>query len=260
MAIDNDIYSRESFGWWDDDPDSIGVTLRCFINPLRFAYFTDILRQKSAGDVSGKRLLDVGCGGGYLAEAFAGAGFDVTGIDPSQNTLKAAATHAALGGLRIRYEEGRAEALPCGGASFDYVCCCDVLEHVDDANAAVSEIARVLKPGGLFFFDTINRTFLSWLLTIKIAQDWKRTAWEAPGTHEWRRYVRPAELDAVMKARGLAMQGIRGIGVRSSPLVIFKAIRRRARGEISRYDMGTRFGFTQTDKVGVSYMGFAVKT
>jgi 2-polyprenyl-6-hydroxyphenyl methylase / 3-demethylubiquinone-9 3-methyltransferase len=259
MAIDNDIYSRESFGWWKDDPNSIGVMLRYFINPVRFAYFMEILKQKSGGNVSGKKLLDVGCGGGYLSEEFAKTGLDVTGIDPSQNTLRAARAHAAQSLLRIDYEEGRAEAIPFVDSSFDYVCCCDVLEHVDDVNATISEIARVLKPGGLFFYDTINRTFLSWLMTIKIAQDWKCTAWEAPNTHEWMRYVKPMELDSIMNANGLVMHGIKGIGVHSGPLVIWRAIRQRAKGEISRYEMGTRFGFERNDKVGLSYMGFAIE-
>ena len=82
----------------------------------------------------------------------------MTGIDPSQNTLKAAKAHADQNRLLIDYEEGRAEAIPFGNSSFDYVSCCDVLEHVDDVNRTISEIARVLKPGGLFFYDTMNRT------------------------------------------------------------------------------------------------------
>ena len=108
MAIDNEMYSREDFGWWDGDANSTNVLLRYFINPIRFAYFAGILKQKSGGHVSGRNLLDVGCGGGYLCEELAKTGFDVTGIDPSQQTLKAAREHAAQSSLRIEYEEGRA--------------------------------------------------------------------------------------------------------------------------------------------------------
>lgn len=260
MAIDNEIYSREDFGWWNEDPDSIGVLLRYFVNPVRFAYFMEILKHKCGGDVSGKKLLDVGCGGGYLSEGFAKTGFEVTGIDPSRNTLRAASEHAAQSGLPIEYKEGRAEAIPFDDSSFDYVSCCDVLEHVDDINATISEIARVLKPGGLFFYDTINRTLLSWLLVIKVAQDWKHTAWEAPNTHEWKRFVKPPELASIMKANSLVMQEIKGMGAGNRKSVIWKAIRQRAKGEITRYEMATLFSFGRTDKVDISYMGYAART
>jgi 2-polyprenyl-6-hydroxyphenyl methylase/3-demethylubiquinone-9 3-methyltransferase len=257
MAIDNEMYSRKDFNWWDGDANSIPVLLRYFINPIRFAYFTEILKRQSGGDASGRRLLDVGCGGGFLCEEFARIGFDVTGIDPS--SLKAAKAHAAQNCLRIDYQKARAEALPFGDSSFDYVSCCDVLEHVDNVNETIAEIARVLKPGGLFFYDTINRTLLSWLVVIKIAQDWKGTAWEAPNSHEWKRFVKPSELNSIMKANGLAMQKNKGIGPGNSLPVCGKAIRQRAKGEITRYEMAARMGFEKNDRVAVSYMGFAVK-
>jgi 2-polyprenyl-6-hydroxyphenyl methylase/3-demethylubiquinone-9 3-methyltransferase len=259
VTIDNELYSREAFRWWDDDADSTSVMLRYFVNPIRFSYFREILKQKSGGDGSEKKLLDVGCGGGYLCEDFAKIGFDVTGIDPSQNTLSAARAHAAQNSLRIDYEEGRAEAIPFDDSSFDYVSCCDVLEHVDDVNKAISEIARVLKSGGLFFYDTINRTLMSWLAVIKIAQDWNHSAWEAPNTHEWKRFIKPSELGSIMKINGLVMHEIKGIGVGSSLRVVGRAIRHRAKGKITRYEMGTRFGFEKNSKVNVSYMGFATK-
>jgi 2-polyprenyl-6-hydroxyphenyl methylase/3-demethylubiquinone-9 3-methyltransferase len=259
VAIDNEMYSREDFGWWDGDANSTSVLLRYFVNPVRFSYFTKILKGKAEGDVLKGKLLDVGCGGGYLCEEFAGTGFDVTGIDPSQNTIKAARAHAAQSRLFINYAEGRAEAIPFGDSSFDYVSCCDVLEHVDNLNEAISEIARVLRSGGLFFYDTINRTFASWLVMIKIAQEWKCSAWEAPGTHEWKRFVRPSELAVIMKTKGLLMHEMKGIGAGSSPPVIWKAIRQRAQGKITRYEMGTRFQFKEDDDLDVSYMGFATK-
>jgi 2-polyprenyl-6-hydroxyphenyl methylase/3-demethylubiquinone-9 3-methyltransferase len=95
------------------------------------------------------------------------------------------------------------------------------LEHVDDINKTISEIARVLRPGGLLFYDTINRTVVSWLVMIKIAQDWKRTAWEAPNTHEWKRFIKPSELTSTMKDNGLVMDEIKGIGSASSGPVIW---------------------------------------
>jgi 2-polyprenyl-6-hydroxyphenyl methylase/3-demethylubiquinone-9 3-methyltransferase len=259
MAIDNEMYSREDFGWWQGDANSTNVLLRYFINPIRFAYFAGVFKQNSGEGVSGRNLLDVGCGGGYLCEEFAKTGFNVTGIDPSQSTLKAAKEHAVQSRLCIDYEEGRAEAIPFSDSSFDLVSCCDVLEHVDDINKTISEIARVLRPGGLFFYDTINRTVVSWLVMIKMAQDWKYTAWEAPNTHEWKRFVKPSKLASIMKANGLVMDEIKGIGSASSGPVIWKAIRQRAKGRITRYEMATRFAFEKNDEVDVSYMGFAIK-
>lgn len=259
MVIDNDMYSRDDFGWWDNDADSTGVLLRCFINPIRFAYFMQVLARMPHRAALGSKVLDVGCGGGYLCEEFAGAGFDVTGIDPSRNTLAAAKAHAVQNHLLVDYQEGRAEQITLDDGSFDYVSCCDVLEHVDDIDKAISEISRVLKPHGLFFYDTINRTFASWLVVIKIAQEWKCSAWEAPNTHEWKRFVKPSELRAIMDNNGLIMSGIEGIVSGNSGSVIWRAIRERAKGRITRHEMGVRFGFKRSNKTGISYMGYAMK-
>ena len=126
-------------------------------------------------------------------------------------------------------------------------------------NKTIAEIARVLKPGGLLFYDTINRSFLSWLMMIKVAQDWKSTAWEAPNTHEWRRFVKIKELGSIMKLNGLIMKENKGFNPRNSMKDLLKAVRERAKGNISRHEMAMRFGFEKNDKVAVSYMGFAIK-
>lgn len=259
MAIDNDLYSREDFVWWNDDPNSHGVLLRYFINPIRFTYFCEVMKQTVDTAVSGSKILDVGCGGGYLCEEFAKMGFQVTGIDPSRRTIQGAKAHSVQTHLFIDYWEGRAESLPFDDSSFDYVSCCDVLEHVDDLGKTISEISRALKPGGLFFYDTINRTFASWLLVIKVGQDWKYSAWEPPNAHEWERFVRPSELRAIFTNNHLAMHEIKGIGSGNRRSVIWKAIRERAKGRITRYEMGTRFGFKKNDETDIAYMGFASK-
>jgi len=98
--------------------------------------------------------------------AFAADGFQVTGLDPAASSSRAARRHAAETGLQIRYEVGRGKSLPFGDIDFDIVCCCDVLEHVDDVGQVLREAARTLKPGGLFLYDTVNRTFLSKLVLI----------------------------------------------------------------------------------------------
>ena len=173
QAIDNAIYDRISADWWSDD--SFMALLRNAVNPPRFAYFRDALVQRFGRVPSSLSVLDVGCGGGLLAERFAAIGCTVTGVDRSLPTLGAAREHALSAGLDIRYLEGDAAALPFEAAQFDVVCCCDVLEHVDDVDLVVGEIARVMTPEGILFFDTINRTWRSKLLAIKLAQDWLPT-------------------------------------------------------------------------------------
>jgi 2-polyprenyl-6-hydroxyphenyl methylase/3-demethylubiquinone-9 3-methyltransferase len=258
MKIDNEMYFRKDLVWWDASDDSTNVLLRHFINPLRFAFFQRVLGDKPDA-MRGGDVLDVGCGGGFLSEEFAKVGFDVTGLDPSPCLLEAARTHAAQGGLAIKYVEGFGEQLPFPSGLFDHVACCDVLEHVDDLGKVIGEIARVLKPGGTFLFDTVNRTWASWLLVIKVAQDWQYTAWEAPRTHVWSKFIKPAELRALMSLHGLAGRSLRGIAPGNNFLANFLNVRRRAKGQISRREMAARLGLRECDALGTSYMGYAVK-
>jgi 2-polyprenyl-6-hydroxyphenyl methylase/3-demethylubiquinone-9 3-methyltransferase len=166
--IDNAIYDRIAETWWDEN--SMIHILRTAINPARFGYFGKIWKERGLKP-SELSLLDVGCGGGFLSEEFAKSGFCVTGVDSSAATLQTAQNHAEQAKLDIKYVNGRAEALPFDDATFDVVTCCDVLEHVSDLDVVVKEIARVLKPGGIFFYDTINRTPLSKFVMIKLFQD-----------------------------------------------------------------------------------------
>ena len=116
-------------------------------------------------------VLDLGCAGGFMAEALATRGATVTGIDPAAQAINAARAHAAEAGLEIQYDVGVGEELPYDDAAFDVVVCVDVLEHVEDLTKVLAEVARVLKPGGLFLFDTINRNRLSRFVTITVAED-----------------------------------------------------------------------------------------
>ena len=146
-------------------------------------------------------MLDVGCGGGYTCEFLAQRGAQVTGIDPSGPCITAARRHAAAMDLAIDYHQGRGEQLPFPAASFDVVVCVDVLEHVDNPAQTVAAIARVLKPGGWFCFDTINRTWQSRLLLIWLLEDWLR---QIPrGVHDWRKFLPPQELGQFCQAAGL---------------------------------------------------------
>src|SRR5215475_13397358 len=150
MPIDNDVYDRLGSSWWDEN--SPLCLLRGSVTPGRFAYFLDVLDRRRGTALGGLRTLDIGCGGGFLAEEFAALGCQVTGIDPSPVSIGAARAHATERGLRIDYRTGAGEELPVPDASFDVACCCDVLEHVSDVDRVVSEAARALEPGGLFLF------------------------------------------------------------------------------------------------------------
>jgi 2-polyprenyl-6-hydroxyphenyl methylase / 3-demethylubiquinone-9 3-methyltransferase len=169
------------------------------------------------GALEGVRVLDVGCGGGLVAEALARRGADVTGVDLSGAALATARAHAAAGGLSIRYEQGRAEALPFADGAFDAVVCADCLEHVDDLERVVAEVARVLRPGGAFCYDTFNRTWLSrvlvtWFMERRLRREYRSLNVADPGVlHEWRRFVKPAELAAAMTRHGLVPGALAGV-------------------------------------------------
>ena len=129
MEVNNEIYETLGHLWWSEDAGFELTSLRFCMNPVRYGYFQRILGELA---IAGRAVLDIGCGGGYLAEAFAADGFQVTGLDPAVNSIRTAQRHAAETGLQIRYEVGRGESLPFADETFDIVCCCDVLEHVDD--------------------------------------------------------------------------------------------------------------------------------
>jgi 2-polyprenyl-6-hydroxyphenyl methylase/3-demethylubiquinone-9 3-methyltransferase len=202
----------------------------------------------------------VGCGGGYLSEELAKIGLDVTGLDPSPRTIETARTHAAQEGLTIDYREGCGEELPFASHRFDFVCCCDVLEHVDDFSLVIKEIARVLKPGGVFFYDTINRTLLSKLIMINIMQDWKATAFLDPGIHSWSMFIKPQELLPVLTEHQLVNQDIKGLSPGMNFFSHYINLRKRARGEISWEELGKRLKLRTSRNTTGTYIGYAVKS
>jgi len=258
-AVNNDVYRRLGHAWWDDDVGEFS-TLRFFVNPVRFGYFKRILVQERGPTQSGLALLDVGCGGGILAEEFARAGLRVTGVDPAPESIQTAQAHAAASGLAIEYRTGSGEQLPLPDASFDVVACCDVLEHVDDVDRVIGEVARVLKPGGLFFFDTINRTVISKIAMIKVMQEWRSTAFVGSNCHVWERFITPAELRLMLARHGIEQRDLRGIVSRCNPLAAWLNFRRRAKGQISFRELGQRLAFCEGDDLDVSYMGYAQRS
>ena len=204
MRNDLSIYDKVADQWWSDDIRWVR-TLKNLV-PGRLAWMD---RQI---DWTGKKVLDVGCAGGFMAEALADRGAIVTGIDPAGDAIAAARAHARGNGLDISYDVGQGEALPYPDAEFDAVVCVDVLEHLQELQQVLNEMARVLRPGGLFLFDTINRNPLARLATITIAEDILRLL--PRGTHDPAMFIKPKELRQAMSRSGLLPGPVTGLGPR----------------------------------------------
>jgi len=174
------------------------------INPLRLDY----IAAKTALD--GADVLDVGCGGGLLAEGMARLGAAVTAIDRSEKALAAARTHAKKKGIDVDYASGDAETWAASHTEYyDVITCLEVLEHVPDVPATLAACARMLRPGGVFFFATLNRTLKSYLFAIVGAE--YLLGWLPRGTHRWERFVRPSELILHLERKGFEPEEIRGM-------------------------------------------------
>ena len=202
-AEDIAIYAEHGPGWWTSRRYLVRG-LQALVRP-RMKWF-----GRMAGPWSGQRVLDLGCGGGFMAETIATAGADVIGVDPALPAIEAARDHAAERQLKISYEVGRAEAIPLSDASVDRVVCVDVFEHVDDLRQCCREIARVLKPGGLLLFDTVNRTALARWIIIGLYERILRVA--PRGTHDPAKLIRPAELCHYLESAGLTCGRLAGLG------------------------------------------------
>ena len=199
------IYDDVAASWWSDDIRWVR-TLKNLV-PGRLAWFDRHL------DWDGLAVLDLGCAGGFMAEALATRGAKVTGVDPAAQAINAARAHADEAGLEIQYYVGVGEKLSYEDATFDVVVCVDVLEHVEDLTKVLAEVARVLKPGGLFLFDTINRNPLSRFVTITLAEDILHLL--PKGTHDPALFIRPSELSTAVEKAGLVSGPMTGLGPRS---------------------------------------------
>ncbi|MCC5964392.1 MAG: 3-demethylubiquinone-9 3-O-methyltransferase [Rhodobacteraceae bacterium] len=204
MRNDLTIYDKVADQWWSDEIRWVR-TLKNLV-PGRLSWMD---RQI---DWAGRDVLDLGCAGGFMAEALDDRGATVTGIDPAADAIAAARAHAAQHGRGIRYDVGVGENLPYPDASFDAVVCVDVLEHVQDLSRVLAEVTRCLRPGGLFLFDTINRNLLARLATITVAEDILRLL--PKGTHDPSMFIKPAELRAAMQTAGLEPGRFTGLGPR----------------------------------------------
>lgn len=193
-------FAAQADSWWD--PAGPFGALHA-INELRLSFIA------AHCPLSGRAILDVGCGGGILAEALARRGAAVTGIDASAAAIAAARRHAEAAGLAIDYRVATAEALAAAGARFDAVVCMELLEHVPQPAEVVQACGRLVRPGGDLFFATINRHPEAYLFAI-LGAEWV-LGLVARGTHRYRRFVRPAELSAWCRRVGLVPGETRGL-------------------------------------------------
>jgi 2-polyprenyl-6-hydroxyphenyl methylase/3-demethylubiquinone-9 3-methyltransferase len=255
MPVDNEFYNRQAHTWWDED--SFLHILKVSVNPVRVEYIKDVLRIIGR-DGNRLRILDVGCGGGYLTEVLTPFFDHVTGADQSRASITAAHEHAMQAGLHIEYRVARAESLPFADASFDMVTSCDVLEHLDDLDRTLAEVARVLKPGGIFIYDTINRTFLTWLGVIFVAQDLPLTRFFPEKTHDWHMFIRPEELSVRLRRHGVVNHDVRGMSPEVSPIQQFWLILRMKLGGLSYRAYSLRTKLHLSHDTTMNYIGYGI--
>ena len=198
--------------WWD--PKGPMAALHKF-NPLRLSYIRAQaaahfdLDPKKLDCLKGLRMLDIGCGAGILSEPLVRLGASMVGADPAEENIEAARAHAEATGVSVDYRATTAEALAEAGEQFDIVLAMEVVEHVVDVPAFVETCADMVKPGGLIFAATINRTLKSFALAIVGAEYVLR--WVPRGTHQWDKFVKPEELELALEDSGLDVIGERGV-------------------------------------------------
>ena len=205
-------FAKLAEDWWD--PEGKFRPLHR-LNPTRLAYLRDHLLTHFGGDaaqpqpLAGLSLLDLGCGGGLLCEPLARLGAKVTGLDATAESIEIARHHAEAAGLEIDYRHGSAEDLAAEGAHFDAVISLEVIEHVADLEAFLAAAVALTRPGGALVLSTLNRTPKSFLLGIVGAEYLLR--WLPPGTHDWKRFVRPSELAGPLRRAGATVEDFTGV-------------------------------------------------
>jgi len=241
-GVNNAIYDELRDRWYDADDDPVAL-LRAesrMRNPWVVAEIARALGPEPA------RVLDVGCGAGFLSNYLASSGHRVTGLDAAPGSLDIAAQRDTT--RSVRYDHGDALALPYEDGAFDVVCAMDFLEHVEDPGRVVGEIGRVLAPGGLFFFHTFNRNWLAWLVVIKGVE------WFVQNTpddlHVLRLFLKPAEVAAMCAAHGMETVQVHGsrpeIGTALARMLVTRSV-------------PSDFRFTFTRSTLIAFTGFARK-
>lgn len=205
-------FSALAAEWWN--PKGKFRPLHKF-NPVRLTYIKEQVCQHFGRDVKapdafkGLRFLDIGCGGGLLCEPMARLGAEIVGADASETNIEVAKIHAEQSGVTVDYRATSAEALAEAGESFDVILNMEVVEHVADVDLFMASCCKMVKPGGLMFVATINRTAKARLLAIFMAEQVLR--WLPIGTHEFEKLVKPSELEAAFDTGGMAILDETGV-------------------------------------------------
>ncbi|TWB50962.1 bifunctional 2-polyprenyl-6-hydroxyphenol methylase/3-demethylubiquinol 3-O-methyltransferase UbiG [Nitrospirillum viridazoti] len=205
-------FSAIAAEWWDEAGKFRPLHK---LNPVRLEYLRDRICAHFGRDplapqpLKGLRLVDIGCGGGLLSEPLARMGADVVGIDAAERNVKTAATHAMETGTPVDYRHTTAEDLVAAGEKFDAVLSLEVVEHVADVPLFLDSLAALIKPEGLLVMATLNRTPKSYLMAIIGAEYVLR--WLPRGTHDWRKFLKPSELAAGLRATGLTVREVMGL-------------------------------------------------
>jgi 2-polyprenyl-6-hydroxyphenyl methylase/3-demethylubiquinone-9 3-methyltransferase len=239
---DLEFYDLSAANWWGTNEKIYALY---HLNHPRFDFF-----GRYVSSWQGLKALDVGCGGGFSCEFMAELGAVVSGIDQSAKCIESAQEHADSSGLKIDYRCGFSEKLLYEDNTFDIVICVDVLEHIADLDKTIIEIHRVLKPQGLFFFDTINRNLKSKFVMIWIMENILR---EIPrGVHDWKKFIKPNELTTLMHKTGFADIEIKGFDIFSEGLKL----------NFANYGEYKKTGIVKVkinDDTSIMYIGKAVK-
>jgi len=242
-SVNNQIYDLLGERWYqaDDDPVALLRAESRFRNPWILREISERLGQGP------KRVLDLGCGAGFLSNELALAGHEVVGVDVSDTSLAVARLHDAT--ASVNYLTADALALPMADQSFDVVCAMDFLEHVNDPALVIAEAGRLLRPDGLFFFYTFNRNWLSWLLVIKTVE------WLVPNTpkdlHVLGRFIKPEEICEMLGRHRLGLEWISGVKPVLTDGAALKILTRRV--------VPREFRFEFTKSMRLAYLGIARK-
>lgn len=209
-----DRFGRMAAEWWDPNGKfkplhQLGPARIAFLRDQLLRHFNPVQTAHGMRPLAGLRVLDIGCGGGLVAEPLSRMGARVTGIDPSADTIRTARAHSEPQGLAIDYRVARMEDLVAAGETFDAVSCLEVLEHVPDPAAFLAETVKLVRPGGLMLVSTLNRTMKSYAMAIVAAE--YVLGWLPRGTHQWERFITPDEMLRHLSAAGLGEAHAEGI-------------------------------------------------
>ena len=241
--VNNDIYHHYGERWYTAKNDPVAL-LRAEARARNHWIIAEMAGRFSDRNI---RILDVGCGAGFLANELVPLGYDVTGLDASESTLEVARRHDSTG--NVDYRCGDAYSMEFGAGSFDVVCAMDFLEHVENPGQVVREVSRVLRAGGLFFFYTFNRNFLTWLIVIKGVEWFIRNT--PPNMHCLRYFIKPKELRRMCRENKLQVILCKGLAPKVFNSAFWKTI---ATGIV---DDGFTFDFT--DHTTMGYLGLAIR-